>query len=346
MSGKRMRVGLALAALAAVGVTASVAAGGTAATQATHAKLTNVRIGLALIPPKMTFIGFYVARDEGFFKKVGLNVQLMSEGDGVKSLRGAAAGAFDMAATSADDVIAAAAQGGGLTSVWGYAMPLDTTLVADKSVKSLADLKGKKIAITDPGGFADVQVRAALAMGHVNPKDADIISFADRSAFVPALVSGRIDAAPMHVDDGFTAQEKDPNLHVVAAIYKALPNWWYGSLAVTDTYLKSNAVTIGRVIAAMDMADRWIYTHRAQTIAVGVKETGESRNAVTKAYDFLSKAHEWTVNDGLEKSRVMSTMRYEHKLGEIPKVPTYNEVVNLTVVNGVLARIGRAKGGY
>jgi NitT/TauT family transport system substrate-binding protein len=338
-----MRVVLGVAALAAVGAVASVAAAGTATT---HAKLTSVRIGLALIPPKMTFIGFYVARDEGFFKKNGLNVNLMSEGDGVKSLRRAAAGAFDMAATSADDVIAAAAQNGHLTSVWGYAMPLDTTLVADQSVKTLADLKGKKIAITDPGGFADVQVRAVLHMAHINPKNVSIISFSDRSAFVPSIVSGRIDAAPFHADDGYTAQAQDPKLHVLAAVYKSLPNWWYGSLAVTDSYLKSNAATIGRVIAAMDEADRWIYTHRAQTIAIGVKETQESKAAVTKAYDFLKAAHEWTVNTGLEKSRVMSTMQYEHKLGEIPRVPTYNEVANLSIVNGVLAHIGRAKGGY
>lgn len=339
-----MRAALALAALAAVGAAASVAAAGTATSHAQ--KLTTVRIGLALIPPKMTFIGFYVARDMGFFKQDGLDVKLMSEGDGVKSLRGAAAGAFDMAATSADDVIAAAAQGGHLTSVWGYAMPLDTTLVADQSVKTLADLKGKKIAITDPGGFADVQVRAVLQMAHISPKDVSIISFSDRSAFVPSIVSGRIDAAPFHVDDGFTAQSQDPKLHVVAAVYKSLPNWWYGSLAVTDTYLKSNAATIGRVIAAMDQADRWIYTHRAQTIAIGVKETQESKAAVTKAYDFLRAAHEWTVNTGLEKSRVMSTMQYEHKLGEIPRVPSYDEVANLSIVNAVLQRIGRAKGGY
>lgn len=344
MFSKRMRVVLALAALAAVGVVASVAYAGTSG--ARGAKLTTVRVGLALIPPKMTFIGFYVARDKGFFKKNGLDVKLMSEGDGVKSLRGAAAGAFDLAGTSADDVIAAAAQGGGIKSVWGYAMPLDTTIVADQSVKTAADLKGKKIAITDPGGFSDVQVRAVLAQAHINAKDTQIISLPDRSAFLPSIVAGRIDAAPFHVDDGFAAQEQDPKLHVVAAVYKSLPDWWYGSLAATTKYIAGNQATIGKFITAMIQADRWMYSHRAQTIAIGVKETQESRAAVTKAYDFLKKAHEWTVNDGLEQGRVMNTMRYEHKLGQIPKVPKYTDVTDLTVVNGVLAHLGRWKTGY
>jgi NitT/TauT family transport system substrate-binding protein len=338
-----MRLGLAIVALGAIGVVASVAAAGTTTKSG---KLTTVRVGLALIPPKMTFIGFYVARDKGFFKKNGLNVQLMGEGDGVKSLRGTAAGAFDMAGTSADDVIAAAAQGGGLTSVWGYAMPLDTAIVADQSVKTVADLKGKKIAITDPGGFSDVQVRAVLRQAHINASDAQIISFSSRSAFVPAIVAGQINAAPFHVDDGYAAQEQDPNLHVVAPVYKSLAKWWYGSLAVTDKYKATHQVTIAKFITAMIQADRWIYSHRAQTIAIGIKETQESKSAVTQAYDFLKKANEWTVNDGLEKSRVMFTMKYEHFLGQIPKVPKYTDVADTSIVNDVLAVLGRWKKGY
>jgi NitT/TauT family transport system substrate-binding protein len=326
-------------------VVASVAAAGTTGA-AKSAKLTTVRVGLALIPPKMTFIGFYVARDKGFFKKNGLDVKLMGEGDGVKSLRGTAAGAFDMAGTSADDVIAAAAHGGGLTSVWGYAMPLDTAIVADQSVKTVADLKGKKIAITDPGGFSDVQVRAVLAQNHISASDAQIISFSSRSAFVPAIVAGQINAAPFHVDDGYAAQEQDPNLHVVASVYKSLPKWWYGSLAVTNTYKASHQEVIAKFITAMIQADRWIYSHGAQTIAIGVKETQESKAAVSQAYAFLKKAHEWTVNDGLEKDRVMFTMKYEHKLKQIPKVPAYTDVADVSIVNGVLAVLGRWKTGY
>ena len=341
MSTRRMRLGLGLLVVVAIAVTASIAAAGTAGK-----KLTTVRVGLALIPPKMTFIGFYVARDKGFFTRNGLDVKLMGEGDGVKSLRGTAAGAFDIAGTSADDVIAAAAQGGGISSVWGYAMPLDTAIVADQSVKTVADLKGKKIAITDPGGFSDVQVRAVLAMAHISAKDASIISLPDRSAFVPSILAGRINAAPFHADDGFAAEEQDPKLHVIAAVYKALPNWWYGSVAVTDKYKAGHADTIAKFITAMIQADRWMYSHRGATIAVGVKETQESKTAVTKAYDFLKKAHEWSVNDGLEKSRVMNTMRYERRLKQIPKVPAYSDVADLSIVNTVLDKLGRWKTGY
>lgn len=343
MSSKKMRLGLALGAIVALGVVASVAA----ATTRTHAaKPTTVRFGLALLPPKMTFIGFYVARDKGFFAKNGIDAKLVGEGDGVKSLRGTAAGAFDMGGTSADDVIAAAAQGGGITSVWSYAMPLDSTLVADQTVKTVADLKGKNIGITDPGGFSDVQVRAVLAQAHIKASDTHIISLPNRGAFIPSIIAGRINAAPFHVDDALAAQEQDPKLHTIKAIYESLPNWWYGSLAVTNSYKAKNGATIKKVITAMIEADRWIYSHRAETIAIGIKETQESKAAVTGAYDFLAKAHEWTVNAGLQRNRVMSTMRLEHSYKEIPRVPTYNEVADPSIANQVVKQLGRWKVGY
>ena len=343
MSGKKIRLALALGVLAALAVVASV----TAATTRTHdVKLTKVSVGLAVIPPKMIFIGFYVAQDKGFFKKNGLDVSLVGEGDGVKSLRGTAAGAFDMGGTSADDVIAAAAQGGKITSVWSYAMPLDSTIVADQSVKTVADLKGKNIGITDPGGFSDVQVRAVLAQAHISAKDVHLISLPSRSALLPALVAGRINAAPFHIDDGLAAREQDPKLHAIKSIYESLPNWWYGSLAVTDTYAQKNGATIEKFITAMIQADRWIYSHRTATIAIGVKESQESKTAVTGAYDFLAKAHAWTVNTGLQRARVMSTMQHEHAYKEIPRVPKYNEVANVTFANAVVAKLGKWKTGY
>ena len=337
MVGKTLRYGLLIGVIAAL----IVSVGASAQTKGSgSAKLTHLDVGLALIPPKMTFVGFYVAQDMGFFKQQGLDVNLEGFDGGVKSLRGVASGSVDMGATSADDVIAAATQGGGVKAIWSYAMPLDTTLVVDKSINSLSDLAGKNLGITDPGGFADVQMRAVLNIAHVKVTDANIISLPNRAALLPAIVSGRINAFPAHADDGYAAEAQDPNLKALYPIYKALPLWWYGSLAVKSSYIASHKDVIEKFITAMDLADRWIYTHRAGTIAIGVKYTQEPQDVVTKAYDFLAKAHEWTVNTGLQPVRVITTMEHEFQYKEIPSLPTYNEVANRNYANAVVAKIG------
>ena len=334
-------VALGLAALTAMAVAASGAFARTSSPGATHAaKLTHLDVGLALIPPKMTFVAFYVAKDKGFFAKNGLDVNLQGFDGGVKSLRGVASGSVDVGCTSADDVITAATQGGGVKAFWSYAMPLDTTLVADQSVQTIADLKGKKIGITDPGGFADVQVRAVLAQAHLSPSDAQIISLPNRAALLPALVSGRINAAPFHADDGYAAEEQDSSLHSVIGIYKSLPTWWYGACTATGDYLKSNADNLRRFTTAMMQASRWMYSNPGQTISVGTKYTQETVGVVTHAYNFLAKARGWTVNTGLQKDRVLKTMQYEYGLKSIPRIPAYNEVVDISIANSALKKLG------
>ncbi|MGH2856748.1 MAG: ABC transporter substrate-binding protein [Solirubrobacteraceae bacterium] len=307
---------------------------------------TKVTISMALIPPKMTFIGFYVAKDEGFFKKEGLDMDFVPENNGVPATRALVAGSVDMSATSADDVIAAAAAGGKVHAIWGYAMPLDTTIIADQSVKTAADLKGKNLGITDPGGFADTQMRAVLAQANVPASETHIISMASRSAFVPGLITGNLNAASFHVDDGLVVMRKDPKLHTIASMYKVLPYWWYGAVATSDSWNQSHAGVIERFITAMDEADRWIYSHRAQTIAIGVKETQEPEYAVAGAYDFLAKAEEWTTNTGLEENRINETMAYEHKIGIVNRQPTYSQAAIPTYANAVVAKIGTWKTGY
>ena len=341
MIGRKWRAAVVVVAVTALAMSAVSASAMTAASGGKRAqKLVHLDVGLALIPPKMTFAGFYVAKDMGFFAKEGLDVNLEGFDGGVKSLRGVASGTVDMGATSADDVIAAATQGGGVKAVWSYSMPLDTTLVVDQSINSLADLKGKKIGITDPGGFADVQARAVLAQAHLKPTDVQIISLPNRAALLPALVSGRINAAPFHADDGYAAQEQDSSLKPLYEVYRALPLWWYGSLAVTNDYGTAHADNIKRFITAMDLADRWMYSHRAQTIAIGVKYTQETQATVSHAYDFLAKAHAWTVNTGLQHARVVTTMQHEFQFKEIPSLPNFDDVANLALANQVVGKIG------
>jgi ABC-type nitrate/sulfonate/bicarbonate transport system substrate-binding protein len=109
---------------------------------------------------------------------------------------------------------------------------------------------------------------------------------------------------------------------------------------VTNDYASANKAVIEKFITAMDLADRWMYTHRAQTIQIGVKYTQEDQATVSYAYDFLKKAHAWTVNTGLQHARVVTTMQHEFQFKEIPSLPSYDDVANLSFANDVVNKIG------
>lgn len=335
------------AGLLAAGAVLAAACGGSPATSGSSSEQpVNLTVGLALNPPKMVFIGFFVAQDQGFFAKHHLNVQLAGFDDGVKSLKGVAGGSVDMGATSSDDVIAAASQGGGFRAVWSYSTPVDTIMLGGPSIKTPADLKGKTIAITDPGGFADSQARAVLAKANIPASSVKFQSFPSRSAFVPALTTNKVDAAVFHVDDGLTAQKKAANLNVVSKVWEDAPKWWYGAVTVRTDYAQKNKDALERFIQAMIEADRWMYTHKAEVVQIGVKYSKEDQDIVDKSFDFLAAAHEWTVNDGLRQDMVEYTIDQEFQNKQIDKKPAWTDVVDKTYVNDVLKKIGTEKTGF
>ncbi len=329
-----------------VATVVAAACGSPASTSSGSRPTTTVSVGLALQPPKLIFIGFYVARDEGFFARHHLNVQLAGFQDGVKSLKGVAGGSVDMGATSSDDVIAAVSQGGGFKAIWSYATPVDSIMLGSPSVKTPADLKGKTIAITDPGGFADSQARAVLVDAGIPASQVKFQSFPGRSAFVPALTTGKVDAAVFHVDDGLTAQRLDPSLNVVAKIWEDAPKWWYGAVTVRTDYAQQHRQVLEDFIQAMIEADRWMYSHKSEVVKLATRYTQEDQAVVDQSYDFLAAAHEWPVNDGLRQDMIEYTIQQEFDSHQIDRKPKWTDVVDKTYVDAVLSKIGRERSGY
>jgi NitT/TauT family transport system substrate-binding protein len=91
--------------------------------------------------------GFYQALAEGTYRKYGLDVTIRSGGPQVNGLQLLAVGQLDVAMADALQVLSATEQGVPLTAVAATFQKNPTAIIAHPGVKSLADLKGKPIAI-------------------------------------------------------------------------------------------------------------------------------------------------------------------------------------------------------
>jgi len=79
------------------------------------------------------------------------------------------------------------------TGVWGVSYLIGR----DDSIRSFADLEGKRIAIPFPGSPLDFQTRYLLSASGLDPDGDLVIQYAPFSQSVPMLLSGKIDAAPL-----------------------------------------------------------------------------------------------------------------------------------------------------
>jgi NitT/TauT family transport system substrate-binding protein len=181
-----------------------------------------VKVSLGYIPV-MNFAPVYVAKDLGYFAEQGLDVEL----------RQFAGGSEMIAALATNDLNTGfGGAGPGLFNAFSQGLPVKiiapghsegnpvaTPLVVAKSkcesgeIRSVADLKGKKVAINAPGA-TEYWLSQALASGGLTMDDIDLqtLSFPDA---VAALGSGAIDAAILGEPTATLAEQKGVGVRLV-----------------------------------------------------------------------------------------------------------------------------------
>ncbi len=134
-----------------------------------------------------------IARDGGFFAKEGLEVELIAPADPAAPPRLVAAKQADVAITYQPDLHLSVKEGLPLVRFATLIeTPLNTVMaLADGPVKSLADLKGKKIGYS-VSGFEDAILLTMLEGAGVKLADVTLIDV--NFALTAALVSGKVDA--------------------------------------------------------------------------------------------------------------------------------------------------------
>jgi ABC-type nitrate/sulfonate/bicarbonate transport system substrate-binding protein len=127
----------------------------------------------------------------------------------------------------------------------------------DSNIKSLSDLKGKKIAINSRGSAHDMMVSAALAKGGV--KDSEVTRVETNfGAMVPFLKEGKVDVG------GYLPQfvpqiDSDPNLHLLFTACDVLGPTATVVLVARKSFVADNRAALVDMFADHMAAVRWFY---------------------------------------------------------------------------------------
>src|SRR5689334_2818540 len=114
------------------------------------------RIRVASSSPSLTArLPHFVAHEEGFFNREGLQVESIVVRNDATILAALAAGEFDYVETGAPPAVAAISKGLPFMIIGGFRSRLDYVLIGRKGLSSPKDLKGTKIGVTGPGGLSE-----------------------------------------------------------------------------------------------------------------------------------------------------------------------------------------------
>jgi putative hydroxymethylpyrimidine transport system substrate-binding protein len=134
-----------------------------------------------------------VAQQRGFFREADLEVELVAPADPNDPPKLVAAGQADLAVSYQPQLHLQAAQGLPLVRIGTLiATPLNSVVaLAEGPVKTLADLKGRKIGFS-VGGFEDAVLGRMLQGAGLGLSDVELVNV--NFSLSPALLSGQVDA--------------------------------------------------------------------------------------------------------------------------------------------------------
>jgi NitT/TauT family transport system substrate-binding protein len=334
--------------LAALSVGCGGASGGSTPSTPAAAKLTcsnkNVKIAVPVTPPNVVHLPPYVAQDLGIFKDEGLNVDIQRFEGGVGAFRAMAGGSVDLAGTSSEPFITAVSQGADVKAVYTYAPNVDVSFVVGPAIKTMADLKGKRIGIQEPNGFADVMSRLVLKKAGVSPNDVKFVT-TTTAGRVTELIAGNVDTGVLHIDQTKTIQQRSPGIHVLANMWDVVSSYEYALFAVSGDELKNDPAAVECMVRSLVRADRAMYdpAQRQRILDIAVKYTKEDPQVVASTYDELVKAKAWPQNEGIPKANMDGTTKNLKDTGQLQTSPTFSQLVDLSVARKVVAQLGQVK---
>jgi NitT/TauT family transport system substrate-binding protein len=227
-----------------------------------------------------------VAIEKGFFKEQGFEVKRVTLVTSVAAAQQLISGTTNLAGGSPEPVIQAYMRGekdvGLLTAGCNK---IDWTFNVTPDVKTLADLKGKKIGVSSIHGGESTLVRQMLAKAGLKfGKDYTYIQIGISPLKLAAMLKGSVSGAALFQPSGFTAESK--GLKSIVDMSK-LPSYPFPVFSVSRTWAKQNKRG-ERVVAALRKAQAWVHqpANRAEATAILAKYTKASPALAKKVVDF------------------------------------------------------------
>jgi NitT/TauT family transport system substrate-binding protein len=194
--------------LAAAGVIALVVA---TPALAEYPKLEKPRIALSVggSVSQMNKIAYFVALNRKYFEQEGLTVDPTNFASGTAALQNLIGGNADVVEGSFEHTLRMQTKGQHLMCIAVFGRYPANVLVVRKSeagkIKSIADLKGRKIGISAPGSSTHNFVAGLMERAGVNYKDASYISVGTGLSAVAAMQSSNELDAIVNLDPAINA---------------------------------------------------------------------------------------------------------------------------------------------
>lgn len=288
---------------------------------------TAVQTGLVGAPNAIAW-PWYIGIDKGFFAASGIKLDLIYVSTPSGLVQQLAAGSLDIVGdVGVVEPIHAVDRGApvGIMRLIGRVPPYE--LLAEPTIASIKDLKGKTICI---GGLRDINrvyLERVMAANGLHDGDYDITVVGNTAGRFAALKSGAVDATMLAPPVNLFAE--DAGFRNVGLVLTYAPDLPFSASDVSQSYARAHHDTLENLLAALDKSVAWFNdsAHRAEAVDILVKEMKSPRPPVERSYDFLRKINYFAPNSDVSRSRLQNMINAMKALGDIKGTITPDRIV-------------------
>ena len=226
------------------------------------------KIRTAIPQANLNYLSIFVADAKGFFRDEGLENETVVI-PGPLSIAALLSGDVDFSGAGGSGM-RAALQGAPIKSIMFQADKVTFYLVVDPAIKSVSDLKGKRIAIGTPGDTQDRIMTMFAERGGVSAKDIIRISMgADTNTRVMALKTGAAHATT--VDAGGLVFAQKEGLRSLGFLGDLFPMPFQG-FVTTEKKIRDNGAQIKRWLKGALRGLMFVRDRPDDAVELGIKK--------------------------------------------------------------------------
>jgi len=255
----------------------------------THAQTGLKKIRMAIPSTNVTFLPFFAAKEKGYYREDGLDVEFILMRANLASTA-VLTGDIDYNG-AVTGVVAAAVKGHPIKVVIFTMRSPVQGLMAQKEIKDLQQLKGKKIGASSPGATTDLVARYILKrQGFEFGRDYSLAYVGAESARLVALETGVVDAAMLSVPQNILARQKGFPELAFSADFIEFPQNGFGT---SIKKIKESPEEVHRMVRAtlkglMFVSDK---KNKDATLDIIMKSWAvKSRGMAGEMYEYMARA--------------------------------------------------------
>ena len=248
----------------------------------------KIRVGLSSV--SALHGALWVAEQKGIFKKYGIDIEVIVVGGaGTTGVSALLSGDIQYVSAAGDAIVNSSLRGGETVMIASVINKGFQRLVVRPDIRSPADIKGKRVAVTRVGAISHTVLLMILRRWGMSEKDVQVVQLNSSPYMVAALEKGGVEGAVLTSPSIFVAE--DLGYRTLVDLADTDIYYLQTMVATTRSYIRANREKTLRFLRAFVEGIAYFKQNKRESLEVLSKKlrvSAAQERSLERSYDLMA----------------------------------------------------------